>query len=48
MANFQIDKQQIEEIRSLIEAQHNKKLQRKLNQFHYADIAEIIQDVTNQ
>lgn len=48
MANFQIDKQQIEEIRSLIEAQHNKKLQKKLNQFHYADIAEIIQDVTNQ
>ncbi|MGB1171041.1 MAG: magnesium transporter [Flavobacteriaceae bacterium] len=48
MANFQIDKQQIEEIRSLIEAQHNKKLQKKLNQFHYADIAEIIQELTNQ
>lgn len=48
MANFQIDKQQIEEIRSLIEAQLNKKLQKKLNQFHYADIAEIIQELTNQ
>ena len=48
MANFQIDKQQIEEIRSLIEAQHNKKLQKKLNQFHYADIAEIIKELTNQ
>jgi magnesium transporter len=48
MANFQIDNEQIEEIRSLIEAQQNKKLQKKLNQFHYADIAEIIQELTNE
>ena len=45
MARFQIDKTQILEIRSLIEAQDNRLLQRKLHQLHYADIAEIIQEL---
>ena len=43
MSNFQIDKTEILEIRSLIEAQNNPQLQKRLHQWHYADIAEIIQ-----
>ena len=43
MSNFQIDKTEILEIRSLIEAQNNRQLQKRLHQWHYADIAEIIQ-----
>ena len=47
MARFQIDKTQILDIRSLIEAQDNRKLQRRLHQLHYADIAEIIQELNS-
>ena len=47
MARFQIDKTQILDIRSLIEAQDNPKLQRRLHQLHYADIAEIIQELNS-
>ena len=47
MARFQIDKTQILDIRSLIEAQDNRKLHRRLHQVHYADIAEIIQELNS-
>ena len=47
MARFHIDKTQILDIRSLIEAQDNRKLQRRLHQLHYADIAEIIQELNS-
>ena len=46
MANFQVDKTAIQEIRSLIEGLQNSQLQKKLNQLHYADIAEIIQELS--
>ena len=46
MANFQVDKTAIQAIRSLIEGLQNSQLQKKLNQLHYADIAEIIQELS--
>lgn len=46
MANFQVDKTAIQGIRSLIEGLQNSQLQKKLNQLHYADIAEIIQELS--
>lgn len=46
MANFQVDKTEIQVIRSLIEGLQNSQLQKKLNQLHYADIAEIIQELS--
>lgn len=46
MANFQVDKIAIQGIRSLIEGLQNSQLQKKLNQLHYADIAEIIQELS--
>ena len=46
MANFQVDKTAIQVIRSLIEGLQNSQLQKKLNQLHYADIAEIIQELS--
>ena len=46
MANFQVDKIAIQGIRSLIEDLQNSQLQKKLNQLHYADIAEIIQELS--
>ena len=48
MANFQIDKARLQEIRSLIEAKENKKLQKQLHKLHYADIAEIIQELSKE
>lgn len=46
MANFQVDKTAIQAIRSLIGGLQNSQLQKKLNQLHYADIAEIIQELS--
>ena len=46
MANFQVDKTAIQGIQSLIEGLQNSQLQKKLNQLHYADIAEIIQELS--
>lgn len=46
MANFQVDKTAIQVIRSLIGGLQNSQLQKKLNQLHYADIAEIIQELS--
>lgn len=46
MANFQLDKTAIQGIRSLIGGLQNSQLQKKLNQLHYADIAEIIQELS--
>lgn len=46
MANFQVDKTAIQGIRSLIEGLQNSQLQKKLNQLHYADIAEIIHELS--
>ena len=43
MARFQIDTPFIDEIQILIENQENAKLKRKLKAIHYADIAEIIE-----
>ncbi len=48
MANFQIDKARLKEIQSLIEAQENTKLQKQLHKLHYADIAEIIQELSKE
>ncbi|CAI8260751.1 MAG: Magnesium transporter MgtE [Flavobacteriaceae bacterium] len=46
MANFQVDKTAIQAIRSLIGGLQNSQLQKKLNQLHYADIAEIVQELS--
>ena len=46
MANFQLSDAFLEAIQTLIGAEKDKKLRQKLNDLHYADIAEIIEALT--
>ena len=46
MANFQLDNVYLEKIKELIHKEKDKKLKKELQELHYADIAEIIEQFT--
>ena len=46
MATFQINTPFLDEIRNLIDQGENTRLKRKLRPIHYADIAEIIEQLS--
>ena len=46
MANFQLDGEYIGAIKELIQLNKNKKLKKQLHELHYADIAELIEELS--
>ena len=46
MANFQLDDDYVGAIKTLIQKQKDKKLKKQVHELHYADIAELIEELT--
>ena len=46
MANFQLDEDFLAAIKDLIQKEQDKKLKKQLHELHYADIAEISEQLT--
>ena len=45
MANFELDGTFIEAIKTLIQKKKDRKIKKQMHRFHYADIAEIIEQL---